>query len=260
MIKLKDIKNHENALKEKIFFNNNKWPHFDLLFDDIRKLAKKFISKNVTIIERNGLYGNISLLAPFFLNKNNVYSIDCSTTNIKKRGGYNKHLTLDDRIIKFNTNLHCSFKNINVKKSSSDLVLIPNLLHHIDDVDILFKQVKNILKPNGTLYLFEPLVRELHQIPDDFIRYTPYGLEAKLTKLNFKKKEINLCGGPFSVIAYTWDQALQYLPKNQRLNYTKWFYKSEFKKLIKLDNKYKTNKIRPNSKFPMSFSLNFFKK
>ena len=260
MINKKDIKNHENALKEKVFLNKSKWPHFDLLFDDIKKLSKYSDKKDITILERNGLYGNISLLAPFFVNKNKVTSVDCSTVNIKKRGGYNKHLTIDERIIKITTNLKCTFNNINLKKQSSDLIIIPNLLHHIDDIDLLLRQVKKILKPGGILYLFEPLVRELHQLPDDFIRYTPFGLEAKLKKLNFKKKEINYCGGPFSVIAYSWDQALQYLPTKLRSHYTKWFYENEFQKLIELDNKYKKNKIRPNSKFPMSFSLNFINK
>ena len=259
MITAKSIINHEKALKEKIFFNKEKWPHFDLLFDDIKKISKKTRNKNVTILERNGLYGGISLLAPFFSNHNELTSIDCSTNNIKKRGGYNKHLTLDQRIIKIPTNFKSSYKKIKLKKNSSDLIIIPNLLHHIDDVDILFQQVKKILRPKGTFYLFEPLVRELHQIPDDFIRYTPYGLESKLKKLSFKKKEINLCGGPFSVIAYAWDQSLQYLPSKLREEYKNWFYGSEFQKLMSLDKRYKTNKIRKNSKFPMSFSLNFVK-
>ena len=115
---------------------------FDLLFDDIKKLSKFSDKKDITILERNGLYGNISLLAPFFVNKNKVTSVDCSTVNIKKRGSYNKHLTIDERIIKISTNLKCTFNNINLKKQSSDLIIIPNLLHHIDDIDLLLRQVK----------------------------------------------------------------------------------------------------------------------
>ena len=51
---------------------------------------------------------------------------------------------------------------------------------------ILLKQVKKILKPKGKIFIFEPLVRELHQIPEDYSRFTPYGLNNNLKKLNFK--------------------------------------------------------------------------
>ena len=50
MITEKSIINHEKALKEKIFFNKEKWPHFDLLFDDIKKISKQTRNKNVTIL------------------------------------------------------------------------------------------------------------------------------------------------------------------------------------------------------------------
>ena len=81
------LKRHEKFLREKVYFVKTKWPQFDLLFKDINKISKK-INKNTNIlsIERGGLYGNISLLAPFFV-KGNFYSIDCSEDNIKKEKG-----------------------------------------------------------------------------------------------------------------------------------------------------------------------------
>lgn len=36
-----NIKLHERILKKEVFFNKEKWPHFDLLFNDIKKIAKK---------------------------------------------------------------------------------------------------------------------------------------------------------------------------------------------------------------------------
>ena len=32
---------HEKFLKKKIFFTEKKWPHFNLIFDDIKILSKK---------------------------------------------------------------------------------------------------------------------------------------------------------------------------------------------------------------------------
>ena len=34
------IKKHEHILKNEIFFIKTKWPHFDILFKGIKKIAK----------------------------------------------------------------------------------------------------------------------------------------------------------------------------------------------------------------------------
>ena len=53
-----------------------------------------------------------------------------------------------------------------------------------------------------------------------------------LNFIGFNKIKYNLIGGPFTTIAYFWDQAIQYMPKIKRLKYQKWF-KDEFSKLVK---------------------------
>ena len=57
------------------------------------------------------------------------------------------------------------------------------------------------------------MVRELHQIPEDYYRITPYGFKFLLKKRKFKNFKIKFEGGPFTAIIYCWDQSLQYLPK-----------------------------------------------
>ena len=133
-------------------------------------------------------------------------------------------------------------------------MIIPNLLHHIDDPMSLFKKVKKILKPKGSIFVFEPLVRELHQIPEDYSRFTPYGLNNTLKKLNFKGGSINFSSGPFKYILYYLDQALQYIPINKRRNYLKKLNLNQ-KFLIEMDKKFKKNLVRKNSHAPMSFSI-----
>ena len=66
----KKLEIHENFLREKVFFTKDKWPHFDLLFSDVKKFSKKFSEKKTIVsLERNRLYGGISLFGPF-LDKN----------------------------------------------------------------------------------------------------------------------------------------------------------------------------------------------
>ncbi len=246
---------HENILREEIFFTKNKWPHFDILFNGIKKIAKltKEKNKKVVMLERTSLYGGISLFAPFFDEKN-FTSVDCITKTLLERGGYNKKLLKNNKLIKIKSNFQFHYKNIQLKDSSADFVIIPNLLHHIDNPMILFKQVKKILKPKGSIFIFEPLVRELHQIPEDYSRFTPYGLNNNLKELNFKDGSIAFSGGPFTCILYYLDQALQYIPIDKRRNFLKKFNLNQ-NFLIELDKKYKKNLIRKNSHAPVSFSI-----
>ena len=69
----------------------------------------------------------------------------------------------------------------------------------------------------------------------------------------FKIKKIKTSGGPFSAIIYCWDQALQYLPSSLREKKL-WFY-NKIKKLYKFEKKYKVNKVRKFSSFPLSFPI-----
>ena len=59
---------HDKEIKKKVFFVDTKWPHFNLLFS-IKKLSVKKKYKNILSLERGGLYGDISLLSPYFKNK-----------------------------------------------------------------------------------------------------------------------------------------------------------------------------------------------
>ena len=77
---------------------------------------------------------------------------------------------------------------------ASDLVIIPNLMHHINNIDILLNQAKKILKKKGKIYIFEPMVRELHQIPEDYFRVTPFGFKFLLKKKKFKNFKIRYDG------------------------------------------------------------------
>ncbi len=252
---LKELNNHINYLKKNVFFVNTKWPHFDILFDDLIKLSKKVKkNSNILFLERGSLYGNLSVWAPLF-QENNVTSIDCSTEKIKKRGSYNQKYVESSKIIRWPTSYFSDYKKIKMKKNSLDLIIIPNLLHHISDHKILFTKCFRYLKRGGTLYTFEPILRELHQAPEDYLRFTPYGLKSLIEKEGFKIKKIKKSGGPFSAIVYCWDQALQYLPLSLRKKKKLWLYKREIKKLLKLEKKFTKNKQRKFSSFPLSFSI-----
>jgi len=249
------LKKHYWALRKEVFLIDKKWPQFDILFDDIVELSKKFKkNNNILSLERGGLYGNISIFAPFFYS-GNFKSIDCSEEKIKNRGSYNKKFIINKNIIKTPIDMHSNYKNLKIKNKSMDLIIIPNLMHHIYDHNFLIKKCSRILKKGGQLYIFEPILRELHQKPCDYFRFTPYGMKKILKDFGFEKIKTKLSGGPFSATAYCWDQAMQYLPQKERRKYKKFLISNDIKTITSLDKKYKKNYLRKNTLFPVSFSI-----
>jgi ubiquinone/menaquinone biosynthesis C-methylase UbiE len=128
-------------------------------------------------------------------------------------------------------------------------------VHHVAEQERLFDEMARITRPGGRLYVFEPLLRELHQIPEDYLRYTPYGLQRMMEARGLTTESIELEGGPFSAAAYCWDQALQYFPESKREEMQRWFDTEMFPKLIKWDEEYPTNLVRKHTSFPVSFAV-----
>ena len=90
------------------------------------------------------------------------------------------------------------------------------------DQEALFSEMARIAKPGGSVYVFEPTLRELHQAPDDYLRYTPFGMRNALARAGLEPGNFEVDGGPFSAIAYCWTQALQYFPQAERERMEKW--------------------------------------
>ena len=128
-------------------------------------------------------------------------------------------------------------------------------MHHIFDHKLLLKQCKKILKKNGKLYIFEPTLREIHQAPDDYFRFTPYSIKKILKNLGFKNSKHKICGGPFTAAAYCLDQALQYIPKNKGKEFKKNFLDKKISYFLKYEKNFNKNLIRKNTIFPVSFSI-----
>ena len=128
-------------------------------------------------------------------------------------------------------------------------------MHHIYDHKFLIKKCKKFLKKDGELYIFEPILREIHQKPCDYFRFTPYGMNEILKDSGFKNIKIKLSGGPFTATAYCWDQALQYLPNKEKKKYKRFLISDNIKFISSLDRKYKKNFLRKNTIFPVSFSI-----
>lgn len=250
-----EVHAHLDFLRQRVFQCDTLWPQFRLLLADLLLFSEKIDPSAVVVsLERTLLYGGFSLIAPLFSTCEFI-SIDCSPPSAEERGSYNSDIVNDLRFISIPFTRRAFVHATGVPDASADLVLVPNLVHHIADQQGLFREMFRILRPGGIAYVFEPLVREIHQAPDDFLRYTPYGLELAFQNAGLEPGDLKTEGGPFQVISYCWTQALQYLPEPLCQHYSDWFYKQHFPDLLKLDSSYPSNLAKKHSSFPMSFSM-----
>ena len=246
---------HLTFLRERVFQTPTKWPQFELLLDDIVTLANECRPGDTVVgLERTLLYGGISLLAPMFSDQTYI-SVDCSPSSADERGAYNNWMVEDDRCIRRDYDRRGDPTATGLESETADLVLVPNLVHHVRDQAGFFAEMARILKPSGQLYIFEPLVRELHQKPDDYVRYTPSGVEAMCANVGMAVDRVNDRGGPFEVISYCWTQALEYIPEDERGPWRDWFYDQHFAELLDMDRKYPNNLERQHTSFPMTWSV-----
>ena len=147
------------------------------------------------------------------------------------------------------------FNKKNIKNNYFDLIIIPNLIHHLKNSDDILIKSFQLLRKGGKVYIFEPILREIHQKPDDYIRYTPYGMRTKLSSVGYKNVKFKTTGGPFSSTIYCLDQAIQYLPRKLRTNYSNKIFPKFYKKFMNFEKKYKINKVRKHTIFPTAFSI-----
>ncbi|MEK9660346.1 MAG: methyltransferase domain-containing protein [Alphaproteobacteria bacterium] len=250
-----ELDGHAAALAERVFQIDTKWPHYRQLLGEVRGLAEATPPHAAIVsLERTLLYGGCSLVAPFFQHADFI-SVDCSPASADGRGAYNGGMTDDPRFLRVPLSRRARPEAQGLSDGCADLLLVPNLVHHVADQAGLFGEIARLLKPGGRVWVFEPLLRELHQMPDDYIRYTPFGLVRTLREAGLEPGEPALEGGPFSAIAYRWVQALEYFPSDRRAEMERWFYDEHCPELLAWDDAYRDNLVRNHTCFPVSFSV-----
>tara|TARA_B100000989_G_scaffold18291_1_gene12061 strand:+ start:10 stop:657 length:648 start_codon:yes stop_codon:yes gene_type:complete len=140
------------------------------------------------------------------------------------------------------------FLNINLQKEISlknkyDYIIIFNVLEHLLDPNLAFRNLSTICKKNGKIIGSTPFIFRIHGAPKDYSRFTKDYL-VELLKLNkFKDIEIIELGtGPFLACVSLLRSYLKYLPIFYQLLI---LLSLVFDKLIKLFIRTDPKKIYP---------------
>lgn len=96
-----------------------------------------------------------------------------------------------------------------------DYILCTQVLEHLKKPDLAFKNFYRILKKNGKVFLTTHMVFEEHMAPNDYFRFTRYGLKYLAESNGFRTEKIEPQGGRFLVLAKELQILIPRLIKNQ---------------------------------------------
>ena len=78
---------------------------------------------------------------------------------------------------------------------SADVIVLANMLEHIKEPEAALKNCWLSLKPKGKILITVPFTIKLHQMPNDYLRYTHFMLLYILEKVGFIDIKIQQVGG-----------------------------------------------------------------
>jgi len=81
------------------------------------------------------------------------------------------------------------------ENNSFDCAFATEVLEHCPEPEIVLKEVFRILKPNGVFFFTVPFLWNLHEVPHDEYRYTPFSLQRHLKNAGFGDIIIKATGG-----------------------------------------------------------------
>lgn len=90
-----------------------------------------------------------------------------------------------------------------IHDESYDCVFCFCVLEHVDDYMAGFKECHRVLRKDGKLILGLPLTQKLHKVPQDFWRFTEYGIRYMADIVSMSVERIIPIGGvEFAPVTY----------------------------------------------------------
>ncbi|MEW4925274.1 class I SAM-dependent methyltransferase [Algibacter sp. 2305UL17-15] len=86
-------------------------------------------------------------------------------------------------------------KSMPFEDNSFECAFGTEVLEHCPEPEIVLKETFRVLKKGGVFFFTVPFLWNLHEVPHDEYRYTPFSLERHLKNSGFKAIEIKATGG-----------------------------------------------------------------
>lgn len=86
-------------------------------------------------------------------------------------------------------------KTMPFENKSFDCAFGTEVLEHCPEPEVILKEVFRILKKEGVFFFTVPFLWNLHEVPHDEYRYTPFSLQRHLENSGFRDIDIKATGG-----------------------------------------------------------------
>ncbi len=97
-----------------------------------------------------------------------------------------------------------------------DAVANIQVLEHLKEPAAAMREFARVLKPGGQLFLSTVMCWEIHQQPNDFFRFTRYGLAHLFSQAGFAVVQIEALGGYFWLLALRLMNLLSFFQRGWR--------------------------------------------
>ncbi|MBI6118553.1 class I SAM-dependent methyltransferase [Salegentibacter maritimus] len=133
-------------------------------------------------------------------------------------------------------------KSMPFEADSFDCAFGTEVLEHCPEPEVILKEVFRILKPDGYFFFTVPFLWNLHEVPNDEYRYTPFSLERHLKNSGFSNVNLKATGGWHASLAQMLGLWVRRSPiTGRKRKYFSKIIKPIMIKLIKMD---KSEKIK----------------
>lgn len=92
-------------------------------------------------------------------------------------------------------------KTMPFTNASFDSCIAVEVLEHCPEPEVFLKEVNRVLKPGSVFFFTVPFLWNLHEVPHDEYRYTPFALDRHLKNSGFNEIEIKAAGGWHAAMA-----------------------------------------------------------
>lgn len=198
---------------------------------------------------RKAIFNALKNALPYF--KNELLDIGCGKMPYKKylleHSKVKNYVGLDiETALDYDTTVKPDFTwdgiSMPFESQSFDCALGTEVLEHCPDPAVVLNEVYRVLKPGGVFFFTVPFLWNLHEVPHDEYRYTPFSLERHLRNSGFKNIELKATGGWHASMAQMLGLWVRRSPiSKKKRKYLSIALKPIIRFLIKIDKNTKVN-------------------